>query len=107
VLLATPLWSPPKNEMAQRWTKDLEAFDGFIFVTAEYNHGIPAVLKNALDYASHQLVRKPESYVGYGGVGAARAIEQLRLVNIGQQMVSFRRRSDPAPRVGRRRSRSS
>ena len=67
--------------------KKIEGFDGFIFVTAEYNRGIPAVLKNALDYVSHQLARKPASYVGYGTVGAARAIEQLRLVNIGQQMV--------------------
>ena len=82
-----PLWAPPTNAIAQRWTKKIEAFDGFIFVTAEYNRGIPAVLKNALDYVSHQLARKPASYVGYGVVGAARAIEQLRLVNIGQQMV--------------------
>ena len=82
-----PLWAPPQNEIAQRWVKKLDAFDGFVFVTAEYNRGIPAVLKNALDYVSHQLARKPASYVGYGGVGAARAIEQLRLVNIGQQMV--------------------
>ena len=82
-----PLWAPPKNDIAQRWTQKIETFDGYIFVTAEYNRGIPAVLKNALDYVSHQLARKPASYVGYGVVGAARAIEQLRLVNIGQQMV--------------------
>ena len=82
-----PLWAPPKNAVAQRWMKTIEALDGFIFVTAEYNRGIPAVLKNALDYASNQLARKPASYVGYGGVGAARSIEQLRLVNIGLQMV--------------------
>ena len=82
-----PLWAPPKNAIAQRWMKKIGGFDGFVFVTAEYNRGIPAVLKNALDYVSHQLARKPASYVGYGGVGAARAIEQLRLVNIGQQMV--------------------
>jgi NAD(P)H-dependent FMN reductase len=86
----SPLWAPPKNEVAQRWTKKIEAFDGFIFVTAEYNHGVPAVLKNAIDHAYHELVRKPATYVGYGGVGAARAIEQLRLINIEQQMATLK-----------------
>jgi NAD(P)H-dependent FMN reductase len=86
----SPLWAPPKNEAAQRWTKKIEVFDGFIFVTAEYNHSISAVLKNAIDYAYHQFVRKPAAYVGYGGVGAARAIEQLRLINIEQQMAPLK-----------------
>jgi len=86
----SPLWVPPKNEVAQRWAKRIEAFDGFIFVTAEYNHGVPAVLKNAIDYAYHQFVKKPASYVGYGGVGAARAVEQLRLINIEQQMAPLK-----------------
>jgi NAD(P)H-dependent FMN reductase len=86
----SPLWQVPKNEVAQRWTTKVDAFDGFIFVTAEYNHGVPAVLKNAIDYASHQFARKPAAYVGYGGVGAARAIEQLRLINIEQQMAPLK-----------------
>jgi NAD(P)H-dependent FMN reductase len=86
----SPAWVPPKNEGAQRWTKKIDTFDGFIFVTAEYNHGIPAVLKNAIDYAYQQFVRKPAAYVGYGGVGAARAIEQLRLINIEQQMAPLK-----------------
>jgi NAD(P)H-dependent FMN reductase len=86
----SPLWAPPKNEVARRWTKRLGAFDGFVFVTAEYNHGIPAVLKNAIDYSYQQFVRKPAAYVGYGGVGAARAIEQLRLINIEQQMAPLK-----------------
>jgi len=86
----SPLWAPPKNEVALRWTKKIAAFDGFVFVTAEYNHGIPAVLKNAIDYVARELARKPAAYVGYGGVGAARAIEQLRLINIEQQMAPLR-----------------
>ena len=86
----SPLWTPPKNEVALRWTKKIATFDGFVFVTAEYNHGIPAVLKNAVDYVAHELARKPAAYVGYGGVGAARAIEQLRLVNIEQRMAPLR-----------------
>jgi NAD(P)H-dependent FMN reductase len=87
---ASPLHAAPKNEVSRRWAQKLAAMDGFIFVTAEYNHGIPAVLKNALDYAYREFNRKPAAYVGYGGVGAARSIEQLRLVNIELQMAPTR-----------------
>jgi NAD(P)H-dependent FMN reductase len=87
---ASPLWAPPKNEVALRWARKVAEMDGFIFVTAEYNHGIPAVLKNALDYAYKEFNHKPAAYVGYGGVGAARSIEHLRLVNIELQMAPAR-----------------
>lgn len=87
---ASPLYVAPKSEVARRWGEKVAAMDGFIFVTAEYNHGIPAVLKNALDYAYTEFNRKPAAYVGYGGVGAARSIEQLRLVNIELQMAPTR-----------------
>jgi NAD(P)H-dependent FMN reductase len=86
----SPLWEPPKNEVARRWTNKIASFDGYIFVTAEYNHGIPAVLKNAIDYVAREFARKPAAYVGYGGVGAARAVEQLRLINIEQQMAPLK-----------------
>ncbi len=84
------LAGPAKNERAQAWAARLATFDGFIIVTPEYNHGPSAVLKNALDYAYAEFVRKPVAFVGYGGVGAARAIEQLRLVVVELQMVSMR-----------------
>lgn len=87
---ASPVWATPKNETALRWARKVAEMDGFIFVTAEYNHGIPAVLKNALDYAYKEFNRKPAAYVGYGGVGAARSIEHLRLVNIELQMAPTR-----------------
>ena len=86
----SPAWAPPKNEVAQRWAKKVGELDGFIFVTAEYNHGVPGVLKNALDYAYSEFNRKPAAYVGYGGVGAARSVEHLRLINIELQMVPTR-----------------
>jgi NAD(P)H-dependent FMN reductase len=76
----SPMIVPPRNEVALRWAKKLAELDGFIFVTAEYNHGIPAVLKNALDYAYAEFTRKPATFVGYGNAGGARAVEQLRLV---------------------------
>jgi len=83
---ASPAWMPPKDHVAERWVAKLAELDGFVFVTSEYNHGYSAVLKNALDYAFQQFNRKPAAFVGYGGVGAARAIEQLRLVAVELQM---------------------
>jgi NAD(P)H-dependent FMN reductase len=87
---ASPAWAPPKNEVARGWADKVASLDGFIFVTAEYNRGVPAVLKNALDYAYQEFNRKPAAYVGYGGVGAARAVEQLRLINVELQMAPLR-----------------
>lgn len=83
-------WVPSTNEVAQRWQKKVAEFDGYIFVTAEYNHSISGVLKNALDYAYPEWNRKPAAFVGYGAVGAARAIEQLRLICVELQMVPTR-----------------
>src|SRR2546430_5798862 len=87
---ATNAWVPSKNEVAKRWQKKVAEFDGYIFVTAEYNRSIPAVLKNALDYAYTEWNRKAAAYVGYGSVGAARSIEQLRLMCVELQMAPTR-----------------
>jgi len=72
---------------AEAWRKRVGEFDAFIATVAEYNHGPTAVLKNAFDSAYLEWQRKPIAFVGYGGVGAARAIEQLRGVAIELQMV--------------------
>ena len=88
--VASSLWAPSTSEVAQRWQRKMAEFDGFIFTVAEYSHGPTAVLKNALDYAYTEWNRKPVGFVGYGGVGAARAIEQLRLVAIELQMAPVR-----------------
>lgn len=88
--VASNAWVPSKNEVAQRWQKKVAEFDGYIFVTAEYNHGIPAVLKNALDYAYPEWNKKAAAFVGYGAVGGARAVEQLRLVAAELQLATVR-----------------
>lgn len=88
--VASNAWVPSKNEVALRWQKKVAEFDGYIFVTAEYNHGVTAVLKNALDYAYPEWNRKPAAYLGYGSVGGARAVEQLRLICIELQMAALR-----------------
>ena len=64
----------------KKWLDDLAAADGYMFVTAEYNHAVPAVLKNAIDITTGQLVRKPAGIVSHGVVGGARSSEQLRQV---------------------------
>jgi NAD(P)H-dependent FMN reductase len=83
-LISTTSESPA----ARRWQEALARFDGFVFVVAEYNHSVTGVLKNALDQAYHEWGRKPFTAIGYGGMGAARAVEQLRLIATPLRMVS-------------------
>jgi NAD(P)H-dependent FMN reductase len=78
------------NPAAERWRHKIGEFDGFIATAAEYNHGPTAVLKNAFDSAHNEWAEKPISYVGYGGVGGARAVEQLRMVAIELQMTPIK-----------------
>jgi len=87
---ASPLYAPSKNEVPRRWQAKLAEFDAFIVTAAEYNHGPTAVLKNALDYAYAEWSNKPVAFVGYGGVGGSRAVEQLRLNVIELQMAPIR-----------------
>jgi len=87
---ASNLWMPSSDPRAVAWQKKVGEFDGFIFVVAEYNRSITGALKNALDQAYNEWNRKPATFVGYGTVGAARAIEQLRNMLTELQMVSTR-----------------
>jgi NAD(P)H-dependent FMN reductase len=75
---------------AEAWRHKIGGYDGFIILAAEYNHGPTAVLKNALDSAFLEWQNKPVGFVGYGGVGGARAVEQLRLNAIELQMAPIR-----------------
>ncbi len=86
----SPAWGPSQNEVAQKWQKKVAELDGFIIIAAEYNRGPTAVLKNAIDYAYNEWNKKAVTFVGYGGVGAARAVEQLRLNAIELQMAPTR-----------------
>ncbi len=73
----SPLTGVYEHDITKKWSKKISDFDGFIFVTAEYNHGYPAPLKNAIDMLFHEWAKKPVAFVGYGGLGGGRAIEQL------------------------------
>jgi len=69
------------------WAAKIAEFDGFVFVTPEYNHGTSGALKNAIDYLYKEWNHKAAGFVGYGSAGGARAIENLRLV-MGELMVA-------------------
>jgi NAD(P)H-dependent FMN reductase len=86
----SPAWGPSQDATAQKWQRKVAEFDGFIFIAAEYNRGPTAALKNAIDYAYTEWNKKPVTFVGYGGVGGARAVEQLRLNAIEVQMAPTR-----------------
>ena len=88
--VASNAWVPTQNEVGQRWQKKVAEFDGYIFVTPEYNRSIPAALKNALDFSYPEWNKKAAAVVGYGSVGGARAVEHLRTIAIELQMAPTR-----------------
>ncbi|HZV64831.1 MAG TPA: NAD(P)H-dependent oxidoreductase [Telluria sp.] len=64
----------------QAWAEKIAGFDGFVFVTPEYNHGTSGALKNAIDFLYKEWNNKAAGFVGYGSAGGVRAVEHLRLV---------------------------
>jgi NAD(P)H-dependent FMN reductase len=78
------------NPVVVRWRDKIREADGFIVCSPEYNHGYPAVLKNALDYVYHAWARKAVAFVSWGGAGGTRGVEQLRLVAIELDMAPSR-----------------
>lgn len=71
---------PKAEETIKAWSDKMASFDGYIFVTPEYNHAIGGALKNALDYLNPELNNKAAGFVGYGSLGGTRAHENLRLI---------------------------
>jgi NAD(P)H-dependent FMN reductase len=62
------------------WATKIDSFDGFVFVTPEYNHSTSGALKNAIDFLYKEWNNKAAGFVSYGSLGGARAVEHLRLV---------------------------
>lgn len=83
-------WGPSQDPRAVAWQKKIGEFDGYIVVTAEYNRSVTGALKNAFDQAYVEWGRKPIAFLGYGGLGAARAVEHARTIAIELQMVPVR-----------------
>ena len=89
--VASPRFVPIGTPEAMKWSNKLAELDGYVFVTAEYNHSISGVLKNALDFVFAEPARKPAAFVGYGAVGGARAVEHLRHIVVELSMVPLNR----------------
>ena len=69
------------------WSAKIASFDGYVFVTPEYNHGPSGALKNAIDFLFREWNNKSAGFVAYGSAGGVRAVEQLRLV-MGELLVA-------------------
>jgi NAD(P)H-dependent FMN reductase len=82
--------APYTHEAVARFTQKIAEGDAYIIVSPEYNHSTTGVLKNALDWVYQEWNNKPVSFVSYGSVGGARAVEQLRLIAIELQMAPIR-----------------
>jgi NAD(P)H-dependent FMN reductase len=75
-----PTMSQYSKDHTKRWSEKVASFDGYVFVTPEYNHATSGALKNALDFVYYEWNNKAAGFVGYGGLGGARAVENLRLI---------------------------
>jgi NAD(P)H-dependent FMN reductase len=87
---AMPGRAPYENEVVKRWTAEIAAADGFVFVTPEYNFGPSAVLKNAIDWVYPEWNRKAAAFVSYGSAMGARSVQQLREAAIELQIAPVR-----------------
>ena len=79
-----PTYSVP---IVREWNRKIAEADAYLFITPEYNHSVPGVLQNAIDWISRPamkspLAEKPAAIMGVspGALGAARAQQQLKLV---------------------------
>lgn len=76
-MMANKQYDDPR---VQAWSDAIDSQDGFVFVTSEYDHGIPGAFKNATDHLFSEFQNKTVGFVGYSGDGAIRAVEQWRTV---------------------------
>ena len=86
----SPRYNPERkpDSAVQKWLDKINEFDAYVFVTPEYNHTIPGELKNAFDYITWELKRKPTAVASHGTVGGARAALTLKeVLSEGQAIV--------------------
>lgn len=68
------------DERVTRWSQAIDSYDGFVFVTPEYNHGVPGGLKNAFDSLGNEWADKAVAFVSYGAEGGVRSVEHWRQI---------------------------
>src|SRR5258708_15331103 len=76
----SPMLGQYAGEHTKAWAATIAPYDGYVFVTPEYNHSTSGVFKNAIDYLYAEWTNKAAAFISYGSVGGARAVEHLRLV---------------------------
>lgn len=69
-----------EGEHTKTWSNAIAQYDGFVFVTPEYNHSTSGALKNAIDYLYKEWNNKSAGFISYGVAGGVRAVEHLRLI---------------------------
>ena len=85
-----PMMGQYSKPHTKTWAAKIDNFHGYVFVTPEYNHGIPGALKNAIDFLFTEWNNKAAGFISYGGVSGVRAVEQLRLVLAELQIATIR-----------------
>ena len=94
--LNLPLFDEPKHPRfgqyehahTKSWSAIVAAADAFVFVTPEYNYGMPPALLNAIDYLFAEWAYKPASIVSYGGVsGGTRSAQMTKLMLTGLKVM--------------------
>jgi len=85
-----PAMGQYQNQHTKDWAATIAQYDGFVFVTPEYNHSTSGVLKNAIDYLFAEWNNKAMGVVSYGVVGGASAAEHLRLIGGELKMADVR-----------------
>lgn len=73
-----PIAGRYQHAHTQRWAAQIASYDGFVFVTPEYNRSVPAALKDAIDYLYAEWNNTAAGFVSYGVLGGIRAVEHLR-----------------------------
>ncbi|MFD3523104.1 NADPH-dependent FMN reductase [Streptomyces sp. NPDC058653] len=78
------------NAHTLAWAEKIASFDGYLFVTPEYNHSTSGALKNAIDFLYGEWNNKAAAFISYGSVGGTRAVEHLRLIMSELQVATVR-----------------
>ncbi|MZQ86299.1 NADPH-dependent FMN reductase [Paenibacillus sp. 5J-6] len=85
-----PAMGQYSKEHTKVWSAKIASFDGYVFVTPEYNHATTGALKNAIDYLYNEWNNKAAGFVGFGSAGGTRAVENLRLIMAELQVADVR-----------------
>lgn len=87
---APPAMNQYSKPHTKAWAAKIDSFDGFVFVTPEYNHSTSGALKNAIDFIYKEWNNKAAGFVSYGSAGGSRAVEHLRLIMAEVQVATVR-----------------